>query len=40
MVHKAAYDAEHGFKIWSLKQIPQRLPITLAQVKVDNTSQN
>ena len=42
MVHKAADDSKHGkgFKILNLKQILQRLPIALAQVKVGNTSEN
>ena len=42
MLHKAAYDSKDGkgFKILNLKQILQRLPIALAQVKVGNTSEN
>ena len=42
MVHKAAYDSKHGkvLKILTLKQMLQRLPIALAQVKVGNTPEN
>ena len=31
---------EQGLKIWTLKQILQRLLIALAQVKASNTSEN
>ena len=31
---------EEGLKIWTLKQILQRLLIALAQVKASNTSEN
>ena len=36
MVHKAAYDANHGkgLKILTPKQMLQRLPITLANLKL------
>ena len=46
MLHKAAYDAEYdvkyvkGLKILTPKEMLQRLPITLAQVKAGNTSKN
>ena len=42
MVHKAAYDSKYGkgLKILTLKQMLQRLPIALAQVKVGNTPEN
>ena len=42
MVYKAAYDAKHGkvLKILTPKQMIQRLPIVLAQVKACNTSEN
>ena len=42
MVNKAAYDAKHGrgLKILTPKQMLQRLPIALAQVKAGNTSEN
>ena len=42
MVHKAAYDSKHGkrLKILSPKQMLQRLPIALAQIKAGNTSEN
>ena len=42
MVHKAAYDSKHGkgLTILTLKQMLQRLPIALAQVKVGNTPEN
>ena len=36
--HKAKYGI--GFKILTPKQMPQRLPIALAQVKAGNTSEN
>ena len=40
IVNKAAYDAEHGksFNILTSRQVFQRLIITLAQAKADNTS--
>ena len=43
MLHKAAYDAkydvkyEKGLKILTPKEMLQRLPITLAQVKAGDT---
>ena len=42
MVHKAAYGSKHekGLTILSPKQMLQRLPIVLAQVKASNTSEN
>ena len=42
MVHKSAYDAKHakGLKIVTPKQMLQKLPIALAQVKTVNTSEN
>ena len=42
MVHKAAYDSKRGkgLKILTLKQMLQRLPIALVQVKVGNTPEN
>ena len=42
MVHKATYDSRHGkgLRILTHKQILQRLPIALAQVKAGNTSEN
>ena len=42
IVNKAAYDAKHGkgLKILTLKQMLQRLPIAVAQVKAGNTSGN
>ena len=42
MLHKAAYDSKHGkgLKILTLKQVLQRLPITLAKVKAGSTSEN
>ena len=42
MVHKAANDSKHGegLKILTFKQILQRLPIALVQVKAGNTSEN
>ena len=41
MEHKA-YDSKlgKGFKIWSPKQMMQRLPIALAEVKAGDTSEN
>ena len=41
MEHKA-YDSKlgKGFKIWSPKQMLQRLPIALAEVKAGDTSEN
>ena len=41
MVHKAEYDGKHGksLKILTPKQMSQRLPIALAQVKAGNTSE-
>ena len=38
MVHKAAYDSKNGegIEILTLKQILERLPINLAQVKAGN----
>ena len=40
IVSKATYDAEHGkrFNILTSRQVVQRLIITLAQAKADNTS--
>ena len=40
MVHKATYDVKHGkgIKMLTPKQMLQRLPIFLAQVKAGNTS--
>ena len=40
MIHKAAYDVKHGtgFKILTPKQMLQRLPIALVQVKPGNSS--
>ena len=42
MMHNGGYDATHtkGLKILTIKQILQRLPIALAQVKAGNTSEN
>ena len=42
MLHEAAYDAKHGkgLKILTPKQMFQRLPIALPQVKAGNTSEN
>ena len=42
MVHKVAYDPKHekGLKMLTPKQMLQRLPIALAQVKAGNTSEN
>ena len=42
MLHKAAYDSKHGkgLKILTLKQVLQRLPITLPKVKAGSTSEN
>ena len=42
MVSKAKYKTIHGegLKILTLKQVLQRLPIALAQVKAGNTSEN
>ena len=42
MVHKPTYDAKHRkeLKILYSKQILQRLPIALAQVKAGNASEN
>ena len=42
MVHKSAYDAKHGkgLKIVTPKQMLQKLPIALAQVKTVDTSEN
>ena len=42
LASKAKYKAQHreGLKIFTPKQMLQRLPITLAQVKVGNTSEN
>ena len=39
MVHKAAYDLKDGkgLKILALKQMLQRLPIALAELKIGNT---
>ena len=41
MVHKAAFDSKHGkgLKILIPKQMLERLPIALAQVKTGNTSE-
>ena len=42
MVHKAAYDANHGkgLKILTPKQMLLRLPIAIVLVKVGDTSEN
>ena len=42
MVHKAVYGSKYGtgLKILTYKQIVQRVPIALAQVKTGNTSEN
>ena len=42
MVNKAAFTSKHrkGLKILTIKQMLQRLPIALAQVKAGNTSEN
>ena len=42
MAHKTANDSKHGkgLKISTFKQMLQRLPIALAQVKAGNTSEN
>ena len=42
MIDKSVYDSKHGkgLKILTPKQVLQRLPIALAQVKADNTSKN
>ena len=42
MLHEAAYDAKRGkgLKILTPKQIFQRLPIALPQVKAGNPSEN
>ena len=42
MLSEAKYKAKHGkgLKILTPKQMLQRLPIALAQVKVGNTSEN
>ena len=42
MVHKATYDIKNGkgLKILTSKEVLQRLPIALAQVKAGNTSEN
>ena len=42
MVFNAAYDAKHGkrLKILTPKQMLQRFPIALAQVKAGNNSEN
>ena len=42
MVTQAKYKSIHGegLKILTPKQMPQRLPIALAQVKVGNTFEN
>ena len=42
MVSGAKYKAEdeNGLKILTSKQMPQRLPVALAQVKAGNTSEN
>ena len=42
MVHKAAYDSKHGkcLKISTLKQMFQRLPIPLAQLKAGYICEN
>ena len=42
LLSKAKYKAKYGegFKIWTLSQIFQRLPIALAQAKAGNTSEN
>ena len=41
MVHKPAYDVKHGkgLKILTPKQMLQILPIALAQLKADKTSE-
>ena len=42
MLHNARYNAKHGkrLKILTPKQMLQRLPIALAQVKVADKSEN
>ena len=42
MINNAIYDAKYGkgLKILTLKQMVQRLPIALAQVKAGNISEN
>ena len=42
MIDKSVYDSKHGkgLQILTPKQVLQRLPIALAQVKADNTSKN
>ena len=42
MINNAFYDAKYGkrLKILTLKQMVQRLPIALAQVKAGNISEN
>ena len=42
IVFKVKFEAKHGkrFKILTPKQMVQRLPIALGQVKADNTSEN
>ena len=42
MLYEAKYKAKYGrgLKILSIKQMLQRLPIALAQVKAGNTSEN
>ena len=42
MVRKAAYDVKHWnrLKILTSKQMLQKLPIAIAQVKAGNTSEN
>ena len=42
MLSEAKYKAKHGkvLKILTPKQMPQRLPIALAQVKAGNTAEN
>ena len=42
MINNAIYDAKYGkgLKILTLKQMFQRLPIALAQVKAGNISEN
>ena len=41
IVHKAAYDINHGkgFQILTPKQMLERLPLALTQVKTGNTSE-
>ena len=41
IIHRATYDSKHGkdLKILTLKQMLQRIPITIAQVKAANTSE-